>query len=150
MMPAEEAAQLVYDALAAAVDQDARRTLELVTQLGEDSDSVRMLGVCYSVAEAGHTALKKLFGDEAPNPVHGDMWVLKQLVPHALDDDPVKGFAARFLLAYCNGDRETACALYGAALTAGPETFVDGVCWLLADVGGLCRSATEPAEVQAG
>lgn len=146
MMTAEEAANLIHEALGAAMRGDGDRAADLVTQLGIDSDAARMLGVCYAIAEAGHKALRMSFGDAAPNPLRGDMWMIEQLEDGALDD-PVQGFATRFLVAYCNGDRDMARAHWEAALEAGPEVFVGGVCQLLIDVAGLARAAIDQSEV---
>ncbi|MFJ1606956.1 hypothetical protein ACIOHS_26835 [Streptomyces sp. NPDC088253] len=145
MMTAEEAAKVIHEALGAAITGDGDRAADLVTQLGIDSDAARMLGVCYAIAEAGHKALRMSFGDAAPNPLHGDMWMIEQLEDGALDD-PVQGFATRFLIAYCNGDRAMAQAHYETALQAGPEVFVGGVCQLLIDVAGLANAAIQQSE----
>ncbi|MER5699646.1 hypothetical protein ACWDBO_37365 [Streptomyces mirabilis] len=145
MMTAEEAAKLIHEALGAAITGDGDRAADIVAQLGLDSDAARMLGVCYAIAEAGHKALRMSFGDAAPNPLRGDYWMIEQLDAGALDD-PVQGFASRFLVAYCNGDRDMARAHYEAALQAGPEVFVGGVCQLLIDVAGLARAAIEHSE----
>ncbi|MEU1853971.1 hypothetical protein ABZ499_33110 [Streptomyces sp. NPDC019990] len=149
MMTAEDAAQLIHEALAAAVAGDGDRAADLVARLGVDSDAARMLGVCYAFAEAGHKALKKLFGDQAPNPQHGDYWMIQQLGPGALDN-PAQGFASRFLVAYCNGDRDTARAHWETALQAGPEAFIGGVCQLLIDVAGLARAVIQQSEAEGG
>ncbi|MEU6595054.1 hypothetical protein ABZ923_38655 [Streptomyces sp. NPDC046881] len=145
MMTSEEAAKLIHEALSAAIAADGDRAADLVARLGVDSDAARMLGVCYAFAEAGHKALRMMYGDQAPNPLRGDFWMIEPLEPGALDD-PVKGFASRFFVAYCNGDRDTARAHWETALEAGPKVFVGGVCQLLVDVAGLCRTATEPKE----
>jgi hypothetical protein len=71
--------------------------------------------------------------------------MIEQLEDGALDD-PVQGFASRFFVAYCNGDRDTARAHWETALQAGPEVFVGGVCQLLVDVAGLVRAAMEQSE----
>jgi hypothetical protein len=146
MMTAEEAAQLIHDALGAAIAGDADKAADLVTRLGVDSDANRMLGVCYAFAGAGHKSLQAIYGDAAPNPAHGDAWILEQLEPGALDNDPMQAFASRFLIAFCNGQLDTAQAHYETALIAGPEVFVGGVCQLLIDVAGLARAALEQAE----
>ncbi|PWI16055.1 hypothetical protein DI272_19185 [Streptomyces sp. Act143] len=141
-MTSEAAAEVIRDALGAAMTGDGNRAADLIAQLGMDSDAARMLGVCYAIAEAGHKALRVCFGDAAPDPANGDAWVIEQLEDGALDD-PVQAFATRFLIAYCNGDRIDAQAHYEAALQAGPEVFVHGVCQLLIDVAGLANAASE-------
>ncbi|MFJ5038010.1 hypothetical protein [Streptomyces parvulus] len=153
MMTLEEASQMTYDAIAAAVAQDADRAAHLVATLGADSDPPRMLGVCYAFAEAGRTALLKAFGDQAPKAENGEYYVLQVLdltdgrPADAARDDRVM-FSMRFLTAYCNGDRRDAQTHWEALLQRGPEAFVAGVCQLLVDVAGLCRSAIAQIEAQ--
>ncbi|GGQ49599.1 hypothetical protein GCM10010250_21410 [Streptomyces althioticus] len=142
MMTSQEAAQLIHDALAAAMSGDGDRTAEIVARLGIDSDTSRMYGVWNAIAQAGHRALRHTFGDRAPNPLHGDYWKIEQLEPGALDD-PVQATAMRFLVAVCNGDTDMARAHYEAALRGGPELFVHSTCQLLVDVAGLCIAATD-------
>ncbi|CAL9534302.1 hypothetical protein [Streptomyces sp. enrichment culture] len=142
MMPSQEAAQLIRDALAAAIAGDSDRTAEIVARLGMDSDAARMYGVWNAIAQAGHRALRHTFGDRAPNPLHGDFWKIEQLEPGALDD-PVQATAMRFLVAVCNNDGDMARAHYEAALHGGPELFVHATCQLLVDVAGLCIAATD-------
>ncbi|MFI2434731.1 hypothetical protein [Streptomyces sp. NPDC018693] len=145
MMTSEEAAKLIHEALGAAITGDGERAADLVARLGTDSDAARMLGVCYAIADAGHKALQMMYGDAAPNPMRGDFWMIEQLEEGALDD-PVQGFASRFFVAYCNGDRDTARAHWETALQAGPPVFIGGVCRLLIDVAGLCRAAIQQSE----
>ncbi|MGW2951594.1 hypothetical protein [Streptomyces eurythermus] len=145
MMTSREAAEMVEEALTAAVVGDADRAAGLIARLGVDSDAHRMFGVCCAIAEAGHRALRLCFGEAAPDPSQGDMWMIEQLEAGALDN-PVQAFASRFLVAYSNGDRETARAHWETALAAGPEVFVGGVCQLLVDVAGLTRAAMQQSE----
>ncbi|MYR58878.1 hypothetical protein GTY54_22430 [Streptomyces sp. SID625] len=149
MMSREEAAKLVREALGAAINGDAERAADLIARLGVDSDASRMLGICHVIAEAGNRSLRMCFGEDAPDPKQGDSWIIEQLEPGALDD-PVQAFSARFLVAYCNGDLPDAQAHYEAALRAGPEVFVGGICQLLIDVAGLARAAMHESEDGSG
>lgn len=137
-----ELSQMAFDALAHAVAGDTDKTAEILTAIGEGSDFHQMYGVCCGFAEAGHHMLKQLYGDHAPKPGTDDMWAIQPLIPGALDD-PVKAFSVRFLIAHCNGDRDTTLALYDTAAQAAPEDFVASVCQLLTDIAGISRLAIE-------
>jgi hypothetical protein len=140
-MDTDEASTLVFEALAYAVAGDAEHAAHNLTTLGENSDDNRMYGVCCAIASAGKHMLQKIYGDQAARPERGDMWAMEQLEPGALDRDPPKAFAARFLIAYCNDDEATTLALFQAALHSGGDQYVDSVCALLADVAGIARLA---------
>ncbi|MDX3345974.1 hypothetical protein PV387_23080 [Streptomyces sp. ME02-6987-2C] len=146
MMTTAEVATVIHDLLAAAMDGDADRTGALLTDLAVDSDASRMFNICTVIAEAGHRALLHMYGDRAPNLPAGDQWITEQLRPGALDNDPVQAFAARFLIAHCNGDQESTKAQYETALIAGPDVFVGGVCRLVTDVAGLANAALKEQE----
>ncbi|MEU7323330.1 hypothetical protein ABZ682_22685 [Streptomyces griseoviridis] len=148
MMTTRQAAQLIHDALAAAISNDINRAVELVTQLVTDSDATRMYSVCTAFAEAGHRALRYTFGDKAPRPENGDFWIVEQLEEGTLDAAPAQAFASRFLIAHCNGDQASTTAQYETALIAGPEVFVGGVMRLVADVAGLARTAIKELEAR--
>lgn len=136
----DEVAQLVLDALAYAIDRDANRAADVLSTLGTGCDTKTMYGVCCAIAEAGKQMLEQIYGDWVPQPGSDDMWVLEQIEPGALDD-PVRAFSARFLTAYCNGDRGTRIALYQAALGAGPDQYAASICALLSDVARISRLA---------
>ncbi|MFF0092773.1 hypothetical protein ACFYSF_22810 [Streptomyces canus] len=150
MMTTREAAQLIHDALAAAMSGDVDRAAHCVATLGADSDANRMYGVCTAIAEAGHRALRLLYADKAPRPGTDDMWVIQQLVPGALDRNPAQAFATRFLIAHCNGDTASTKAQFEAALMAGPDVFVGGVCRLVIDVAGLASTGMTESEAHGG
>jgi hypothetical protein len=135
------ASQLVMDTLAYAVAGDADRAATALQDLGVQSNGNQMYGVCCALAEAGTIALRRIYGDQAPNPTFGDMWVMQQLVPGALEEDPPKAFSMRFLVAYANGHRDIALALYDAAYQASNDEYVDSVAALLATVAGITRLA---------
>jgi len=135
--------QLVMDTLAYAVAGDADRAATTLQEIGTQSDGNRMYGVCCARANAGTLALRRIYGNKAPNPTFGDMWAMEQLVPGALEEDPPKAFAMRFLVANANGQRDTTLALYDAAYRASDEEYVDSVSALLVTVAGIIRLAIE-------
>lgn len=142
-MDTEAASQLVLEALAHAVAGNSDGAATTLMTLGQQSDAARMYGVCCALAGAGTIALQKIYGDRAPRPESGDMWVMEQLKPGALNDDPPKAFAARFLVAYANGDTDTCLALYDAAFKASDDEYGESIVALLADVAGITRLALD-------
>ncbi|MFJ4624281.1 hypothetical protein [Streptomyces sp. NPDC088812] len=142
-MDTREASTLVFDAISYAVAGDAERAADTITTLGSQSDDNLMYGACCAIAEAGKLMLQKIYGEQAARPENGDMWVFEQLKPGALDDDPAKAFAMRFLVAYCNGDTATTLALFQTALHSDGYQYVDSVCALLVDVAGITRLAID-------
>lgn len=142
-MDQDQLGQLVIRAFNAAVERDIDRIADALDAIGNTGDPFDMYAACCGFAEIGKGALKKIYGDRVPRPEQGDMWVIEELKPGALSNNPPKAFAARFLIAYCNDDRDTSPALFRAALEAGPEQFVDSVSALLADVAGIARLALD-------
>jgi len=142
-MDTREASQLVMDALAHAVSGNTDGAATALQTLGQQSNGSELYGVCCALAAAGTLALKRIYGDQAPRPGSAGMWALEQLKPGALDDDPAKAFALRFLIAYANGDTDTCLALYDSAWKASDEQFIDSVSTLLADVAGITRLALD-------
>jgi hypothetical protein len=131
---ADETVALIKDAIGYAVAGDADRAADALQRLGENSDNNRMYGVCCALAAAGSAAMKKLYG-----PADGHIFWLESLTDKPVEDDPAEAFAARFLVAYANGDTDTCLALYGAALRASGEEYVESVCALLSNVAGIAR-----------
>lgn len=142
-MDRDQLGQLVIRAFNAAVDRDLSGVADALDAIGTTGDPFDMYAACCGFAEIGKGALKKIYGDRAPRPEQGDMWVIEEMQPGALSDDPPKAFAARFLIAYCNDDKKTAPALFRAALESGPEQYVDSMCALIADVAGIARLALD-------
>ncbi|MEU3620636.1 hypothetical protein ABZ725_51630 [Streptomyces sp. NPDC006872] len=142
-MNTDDTANLVFEALAYAVAGQGDDAARHLITIGSQSDDNRMYGVCCAIAAAGEHMLCQLYGERAPRPEHGDMWVLKQLQPGAMDSDPPKAFAARFLVAYCNKDNQTTLALFAAALASEGDQYVDSVCALLVMVAGISRLAID-------
>jgi len=134
-------AELVQQAFHFALDANADRVAGCLDEIGTSGDPFDMYKACCGFAEIGRAALTKLYGDRAPDRERGDMFYIEELQPGALSEDPPKAFAARFLIAYCNDDKETAPALFRAALEAGGVEYVDSMCALIADVAGIARLA---------
>ncbi|QCX81099.1 hypothetical protein C9F11_37580 [Streptomyces sp. YIM 121038] len=142
-MDSREASTLVFDAIAYGVAGDSERAADNLTKLGIQGDNRLMYAACCSIAEAGKLMLVRLNGGRVVSPEQGDMWVLEQLQPGALDRDPAGAFAVRFLIAHANGDHSTTQALFAAAVRAHGEQYIDSVCALLADVVGITRLALD-------
>ncbi|MFI1165587.1 hypothetical protein ACH4UM_18725 [Streptomyces sp. NPDC020801] len=143
----ERLTQLVRDAFHFAVDADAESVATILGEIGTSGDPFDMYKACCGFAEIGRAALTKLYGDRAPDRSRGDMFYIEEL-QGSLTDDPPKAFAARFLIAYCNDDKDTAPALFRAALEAGGVQYVDSVCALVADVAGIARLALDQGQSQ--
>ncbi|WP_282686296.1 MULTISPECIES: hypothetical protein [unclassified Streptomyces] len=142
-MAHDPTADLVFEALAHAIDGNASEAATALMTIGQASDDNRMYGVCCAIASAGTHALSLVYGDRAPKPGTSDMYVLQELKPGAIDGDPPKAFAVRFLTAYANGDTATCMALFNAALRSSDDEYVSSVCALLADVAGIYRLALD-------
>jgi len=138
----EETARRIEHMIGAAIVRDTEQTADILTGLGESLGPTGMYGVCCAVAEVGKGCLTMLYGDQAPKTAE-DMWVFEEVEPGALADDAAGTFAMRFLVAYANGDRTTALALYNATLTGGGDHHVRSVCTLVSNVAGLARLALE-------
>lgn len=137
-MERDQLARLTMDAISFAVLTDADRATAALDEIGTSGDPFDMYAACCAFADVAKRAMVKVFGQE-PNLSAGDMWVIEDLTPDIPDKDPAKTFAIRFMIAYANDDKDTAPALYRAALEAGPEQFTESVCALLADAADLHR-----------
>lgn len=142
-MDTETASELVMEALAHAIAGDAHEAATAMLTLGQHGDGNLIYGVCCAIAAAGTHFLQRIYGDQAPQPEAGDMWAMQELTPGALDDDPPKAFAMRFLVAYANGDTTTCMALYEAAYKASDDEYVDSVAALLGETAAIARLAME-------
>jgi hypothetical protein len=140
------AAQLIFEALAHGVSGDADTAIDKLNTVCEGADGPRVYGVCCSLAEAGAHMLRRIYGDRAPKSPEDGMYVLQELQPGAMNGDPAKTFAVRFLIAWANDDRDTTHALFTAATRASNEQYIDSVCALFADVVGLTRLALDQKE----
>lgn len=142
-MSTEDASQLVYDAIAYGVAGEHDTAISKLNTACENADGPRMYGICCGLAETGAHMLRRIYGDQAPkNPADG-MFVLQELQPGAISDDPAKAFSMRFLTAWANGDTDTTNALFTAATHASNEQYIDSVVALFVDVIGITRLALE-------
>lgn len=139
----ERLAELVQTAFHFAYEADADGVGTCLDEIGTSGDPFDMYKACCGFAEIGRAALTKIYGNRASDLDRGDMFYIEELKPGFLSDDPPKAFAARFLIAYCNDDKDTTPALFRAALEAGGVQYVDSVCALVADVAGIARLALE-------
>ena len=142
-MSTEDASQLIFEALAHGVAGEADTAIDKLNSVCEDADGPRMYGVCCALAETGAHMLRRVYGDTAPKTPEDGMWIMQELAPGAMDGDPAKAFSMRFLIAWANGDRDTANALFTAATRASSEQYIDSVCALFADVIGITRLALD-------
>ena len=142
-MSTEDASQLIFEALAHGVAGESDTAIDKLNSVCEGADSPRMYGVCCALAETGAHMLRRIYGDKAPKTPDEGMFVLQELQPGATDNDPAKAFSMRFLIAWANGDRDTANALFTAATRASSEQYIDSVCALFADVIGITRLALD-------
>ncbi|MEV6738620.1 hypothetical protein AB0N14_17495 [Streptomyces sp. NPDC051104] len=145
MMDTDAAARRIYAALAAAMDGDADTAADHIQAVATDGDINRIYGICCALGHAATRSLQVTFGDQAPQPSRGDMWVLQQLEPELRpdraqsgEDSPAQLFSLRFIVAYANGDTAADEALFEAAAQIGDEHLVRCVVQLVADTAGLC------------
>jgi len=137
-------ARLTTDALYFALIGDAERASDAITEIGTSGSPFDMYAACCGFAETAKRAMVKALGDE-PDLTAGDMWILEDLKPGTPDKSPAETFAVRFITAYANDDRDTAPALFRAAIEAGPEQYVDSVCALLGNAAQLRRLSMQDA-----
>lgn len=128
------------NAIAATIAEDPDQALEHLDAIGNSGDPFDMYAACCGFADIAARALTNLNGS-APDLAAGDMWIIEELEPGAASADPVKAFSVRFITTYANNDKETAPALYRAALEAGPRHFTESVCALLADAAAIHKLA---------
>jgi hypothetical protein len=142
-MNTEDASKLIFEALAHGVAGEGDNAIDKLNSVCEGADGPRMYGVCCALAAAGAHMLRRIYGDKAPKTPEDGMWIMQELQPGAMKDDPAKAFAMRFLIAWTNGDTDTTNALFAAATRASNEQYIDSVCALFADVIGITRLALD-------
>jgi hypothetical protein len=130
---------LVMQATACAMENDLDGATNALTQIGTSGDPFDMYAACCGFAEVGKTALTRIYGKRAATPGNG-MWAMQELKPGT---DPADTFANRFLIAYCNDDKDMAPVLFRTAVQSAGDQYVDSVCALLANVTGLSRLALD-------
>lgn len=141
-MEQDQLLRLTMDAISFAVLRDVDRATQALDEIGASGDPFDMYSACCGFADVARRAMTKVLGAE-PNLAAGDMWAIEELEPGGMGADPAKVFAVRFMVAYANDDKDTAPALFRAALEAGPEQYTESVCALLADAADLHRLSTK-------
>ncbi|MFG2404198.1 hypothetical protein ACGFR8_07640 [Streptomyces brevispora] len=111
----------------------AAAVLDEVQKRGDASD---VYGLCCVVAESGLQALRDLVNQR---PDLDDSWARTLGLVDVDGSDLHRLFAARFLVAYLNEDRQMTTALFSVAGLAGPQSRTESVCALLALVSGFHR-----------
>lgn len=136
MMTDEQATKAIWDMIGHAIEGRGEQAARLLMEIGQDSDASRMYGVCCGVAEIGKATLRQLYPHMTWGP-SGYMWAMQQLGPGNSADV----WAARFLVAYSNGDSANTNALFSAALAASHDEYGDSICALVTTVTGLAITA---------
>lgn len=139
MMTEQEATQAIWDLLGHAVEGRADEAAHALMAIGQDSTTARMYGVCCGIAEVGKEVLRKLYPHMIWEP-NGSMWTLRQI--GSGDGDPADVWAARFLVAWANGDTANTDALFRAAVAGSNDEYIGSVCALVTTVAGLAITAT--------
>lgn len=148
-MSDREAHELADRALGLASNGLLTDGVRILTRLVRDGDAERVYGLCCRFAEAGRKALVTMAGHHAPIFENGEQWIDGRFSPED-PNDPLGDFSVRFLVAYGNGQTDTARAHYDALLAAGTDSGIRGVGRLFADIAALCWAATEQQEDRAG
>ncbi|MFJ9029771.1 hypothetical protein ACIRQP_14805 [Streptomyces sp. NPDC102274] len=134
---------LVMTTIGHALDGNSTAAASSLMEIGQAVDENAMYGVCCAFAEVGKAALKKSYGDQAPDLNRGDMWAMATLKPE--EARPADVFATRFIVAYANDDRDATLALFQSALDASDDEYVSSTAALLATAAGLARLALDQA-----
>jgi hypothetical protein len=140
-MDKEELLQLTMTAIGCALGGDAEGASSALVEIGQRGTHFDVYGACCAFAGVGKAALVKFYGKNAADLSKGDMWAMQEIVPGAAS--PAELFAMRFLIAYCNDDKEMAPALFRAALESEGDQYVESVCALLVSVAQLSRTALD-------
>lgn len=133
--------ELTMRAIGCALESDAEGATDAMLEIGQNGTWQNVYGACCAFAEVGKAALIKFYGDKAPDTDRGDSWGMTILDPAKAD--PAEVFASRFIVAYANDDKDTAFALFRAALDSSAEEYVSSVAQLLATAASLANSALE-------
>lgn len=132
---------LTMRAIGCALEGDAEGATTAMLEIGRNGTWHNVYGACCAFAEVGKAALIKFYGDKAPNTDRGESWGMAILDPAKAD--PAAMFATRFIVAYANDDKDTAFALFRAALESSDEEYVSSVAQVLATAASLANSALE-------
>ncbi|MFP3990679.1 hypothetical protein U9R90_25080 [Streptomyces sp. E11-3] len=130
---------LTMQAIGHALEGDSEGATTAMLEIGQNGTWHDVYGSCCAFAEVGKRALIKFYGAKAPSTANGDSWGMTILDPAKAD--PAEVFATRFIVAYANDDKDTAIALFRAALESSDEEYVSSVAQLLATAASLANSA---------
>jgi hypothetical protein len=137
----QELADLVMTALADAIEGDVDAAATAVCTIGERSGPGQfdVYAACCGFAGAAKQALVKLSGGKEPDASLGQMWGMQSL-PGA---DAAQLWAMRFIVAYCNDDKDQALALWRTVLNQTDEDYVASVAAVLSTAASLWRTFKE-------
>lgn len=136
-MSSEELSDKAYAMIGQAAFGDRMMAIAILEEIGTNTDACGMFGVCVGIAEAVRIVLGNAHGPL----VHGAQVALV-MPPGAERQEPEKTFAARFITAWLNGDRDMCRALFFATFQA-PGVFghADNVVALVDVCGRMIRDA---------
>lgn len=140
-MERDELYALTIKAIGAAMNGDATGAADALSDLGTKGNTHAVYGACCAFAEVGKAALTKIYGDRTPDTSRGELWGMQMLSD---DADPYELFAARFIVAHANGDRQQTLALFDASVAAGPHDHVCSVSQLLITAVQLSNTVLQP------
>ncbi|WP_327297802.1 MULTISPECIES: hypothetical protein [unclassified Streptomyces] len=137
----DEIADQVWDAVDHWVEGRHEESVQILATLAQTQTPSMMYGVACGIATVARAALTKMHGHQS----HDCFWGIKtpdgsrpedRVPPHHL-------FAARFIAANLNNDKDTALALYKAACASdAPELWPACMHMLLAATGEAVLAAT--------
>lgn len=122
--------------LCAAMDRDADEVTRLLDEIAQRYDAQGIWGICYALAGAIHKLAFPAV-QRGDGTLTGDMLVIDR-IPGASTEDPDALWAARFVVAYVNGDADTANALFYGTM-ADPNQHAGGVIALIAMAADIAR-----------
>ncbi|MDF9813050.1 hypothetical protein [Streptomyces sp. SPB162] len=140
----EEIADQVWEAVGSWVEGRHEESAQILAMLAETQTPSMMYGVACGIATIATAALTKMHGPRS----HACFWGIRTVGDLRPEDivPPHHLFAARFLAASLNNDKDTAVALYQAAYTSSdPDLWPACMHTLLAATGEAVIAATTGA-----
>lgn len=145
-MSGGEVHDLARRALALAVERKTTEGAHMLSLALGDSDVEQVFTMCCGFAESGRVAMVAMAKEHAPIFANGESWGITELQPGAAED-PAAVFSVRFLVAWANGEKDTARALYDGLLSTGEAAAIVGVGRLFGDIAKLIRTAGEGGQL---
>ena len=121
--------------IVAAMDRQPDDCASILSDIGERYDAQGIWGICYALAATVHRLAFPSI-QRGDGSLTGDMLAIEQLPGH--DGDPAALWAARFVVAYVNGDSGTTNALFDGSM-ADLDQHMSGVVALVAMAGDIAR-----------